>query len=152
ISDPEKYIDDFCEAGSDLVIVHTESTPHVHRAIQQIQGNGKLAGVTINPATPLVVLEELFQEVDLILVMSVNPGFGNQKFIPGALKRIERLAEIKRKNGYHFEIEVDGGINTKTIASVCQAGADVLVAGSAIFNSPEGIPTAMKTLKTAAGK
>ena len=152
ISEPEKYIDDFCKAGSDLVIVHTESTPHVHRAIQQIHGNGKLAGATINPATPLTALEELFHEVDLILLMSVNPGFGNQKFIPNALKRIERLAKIKRTHGYQFEIEVDGGINTKTIASVCRAGADVLVAGSAIFNSPAGIPAAMEALKTAAGK
>jgi len=152
ISEPEKYIGDFCKAGSDLVIVHTESTPHVHRAIQQIHGNGKLAGATINPATPLTALEELFHEVDLILLMSVNPGFGNQKFIPNALKRIERLAKIKRTHGYQFEIEADGGINTKTIASACRAGADVLVAVSAIFNSPAGIPAAMEALKTAAGK
>jgi ribulose-phosphate 3-epimerase len=108
--------------------------------------------VTINPATPLVALEELFEEVDLILLMSVNPGFGNQKFIPGAIKRIKRLAEIKRTHDYQFEIEVDGGINAQTIASVCEAGADVLVAGSAIFKSPAGIPAAMQALRTASGK
>lgn len=146
IEPPEKYIDAFAEAGSDLIIVHEESTPHLHRAIQMIKNKGKLAGVTINPATPLNRLEEILEYVDLVLLMTVNPGFGNQEFIPTMIKKIERLADIKRNNRLNFEIEVDGGVNEKTIQSIMKAGAEVLVAGAAVFSAPEGIRAAMDKL------
>jgi len=150
ITEPERYIDAFAEAGSDLLIVHAEATPHIHRAVQQIKNHGIIAGVTINPATPLSSLEEILEYVDLVLLMTVNPGFGNQQFIPSMLSKIERLAAWRRERGWHFEIEVDGGINAKTIYSIRQAGADVLVAGAAVFSAPEGIAAAMQKLSVAA--
>lgn len=143
---PEKYIDAFADAGSDLIIIHEESTPHLHRAIQMVKNKGKKAGVTINPATPLNRLEEILEYVDLVLLMTVNPGFGNQELIPTMIKKIERLAEVKRKNRLNFEIEVDGGVNEKTIQSIIKAGAEVLVAGAAVFSAPEGIQAAMDKL------
>jgi ribulose-phosphate 3-epimerase len=146
IDPPEKYIDAFADAGSDLIIIHEESTPHLHRAIQMVKNKGKLAGVTINPATPLNRLEEILEYVDLVLLMTVNPGFGNQEFIPTMGKKIERLAAIKVKNRLNFEIEVDGGVNEKTIQSIINAGAEVLVAGAAIFSAPDGIQAAMDKL------
>ncbi|MBN1348107.1 ribulose-phosphate 3-epimerase [candidate division KSB1 bacterium] len=147
ISDPEKYIDVFADAGSDLITIHQESTPHLHRAIQMVKDKGKQAGVTINPATSLCVLDEILEHVDLVLLMTVNPGFGNQIFIPGMLRKIEHLAKMKQQRGLHFDIEVDGGINSKTIARVVEAGANVLVAGAAIFSAPEGVERAMKKLR-----
>ncbi len=143
---PETYIDAFADAGSDLIIIHEESTPHLHRAIQMVKNKGKLAGVTINPATPLNRLEEILEYVDLVLLMTVNPGFGNQEFIPTMIKKIQHLAEIKKKNRLNFEIEVDGGVNEKTIQSIIKAGAEVLVAGAAVFSAPEGIQAAMNKL------
>jgi ribulose-phosphate 3-epimerase len=150
ITQPERYIDAFAEAGADLLIVHVEATPHIHRAVQQIKSHGIIAGVTINPATPLNTLEEILEYVDLVLLMTVNPGFGNQQFIPSMLSKIQRLTALRRERALHFEIEVDGGINAGTIQSVRQAGADVLVAGAAIFSAPEGIAAAMQKLSTAA--
>lgn len=150
ISEPERYIDVFAEAGSDLIIVHVEATPHIHRAMQQIKRHEKIAGVTINPATPLNTLEEILEYVDLVLLMTVNPGFGNQKFIPSMISKIQRLAEMRRKMGLNFEIEVDGGINVSTIKSVREAGADVFVAGAAVFGASEGVASTMQKLSSAA--
>lgn len=147
ISDPEKYIPVFAEAGSDLITVHQESMPHLHRAIQKIKDQGKQAGVTINPATSIYLLDEILEYVDLVLLMTVNPGFGHQTFIPSMLSKIERLFKIKQERELHFDIEVDGGINVNTAAQVVQAGANVLVAGAAIFSAPEGVVNAMKNLR-----
>lgn len=146
ISNPEKYIDAFIEAGSDVIILHTESTHHIHRAIQQVKGHHKLVGVTINPATPLNVLEEILEDVNLVLLMTVNPGFGNQKFIPTMPSKIERLVQMREWRGLDFEIEVDGGINEGTISRVIRAGAEIIVAGAAIFGAEEGVAAGMKKL------
>lgn len=147
ISEPEKYIDAFAKAGSDLIIIHQETTPHLHRAVQMVKDQGKQVGVTINPATPLTALDEILEYVDLILLMTVNPGFGNQEFIPGMLGKIERLSKIKQEYNFKFDIEVDGGINANTISEVVKAGANVLVAGAAVFGAPKGVAEAMKNLR-----
>ncbi|PBB05341.1 ribulose-phosphate 3-epimerase [Salimicrobium humidisoli] len=135
ISDPENYVEAFAEAGASIITVHQEATPHLHRTIQLIKNNGAKAGVVINPATPVEMLKPILHEVELVLVMSVNPGFGGQKFIPEVMEKVEKLHTWRKEmNNYSYEIEVDGGVNKET-ASLCkQAGADVLVAGSAIFN------------------
>lgn len=152
ITEPEKYIDNFAEAGADLITLHPESTPHIHRAVQQVKSHGKQAGVTINPATPLIVLEEILEYVDLVLLMTVNPGFGNQKFIPSMLAKIRRLAEMREKMGLSFDIEVDGGVNVKTVAEIVRAGANVFVAGAAVFSAKEGIVQAMENIMNEAQK
>ncbi|WP_102335933.1 ribulose-phosphate 3-epimerase [Salimicrobium jeotgali] len=135
ISDPENYVEAFAEAGASIITVHQEATPHLHRTIQLIKNSGAKAGVVINPATPVEMLKPILHEVELVLVMSVNPGFGGQKFIPEVMEKVEKLHTWRKEmNNYSYEIEVDGGVNKET-ASLCkQAGADVLVAGSAIFN------------------
>jgi len=147
ISDPEKYIEAFAQAGTDLITVHYESTPHILRAIQQIRDLKKQPGVTINPGTPLHVLDEVLSEIDLVLLMTVNPGFGNQKLIPSMIEKIARLAYLKAQRQLNFEIEVDGGVNATTLKTIVNAGAEVLVAGSAIFNASEGIIAAMQKFK-----
>ena len=143
---PEKYVSVFAEAGSDIITIHYESTVHVHRILAQIRDKGKKTGISIVPSTPAVVLSELFPELDLILVMTVNPGFGGQKLIPQTLKKVSELAEIREKGNYDYLIEVDGGINRETCGLAVEAGADVLVAGSAIFDSknPEEEINALK--------
>lgn len=135
ILEPERYIDDVVSAGADIITVHVEATNHIHRVIQQIKYHGKKAGVSINPGTPVEAILPVIELVDLVLVMSVNPGFGGQKFIPSVLDKIERLAEIRKDFNYHYEIEVDGGVNADTAKLCLDAGADVLVAGSYIFAS-----------------
>lgn len=135
ISDPEKYIPEFAKAGSDIITIHAESTPHIHRAIQMIKEEGKKAGVSINPGTPVFNLEEIILDVDLILIMTVNPGFGGQSFIENTLDKISITRELLNKAGSSAELEVDGGIKTENIKRVSDAGADVFVAGSAIFGS-----------------
>jgi len=147
ISDPEKYIPVFAEAGSDLITVHQESNPHLHRAVQKIKDLGKQVGVTINPATPIGVLEEILEYVDLVLLMTVNPGFGHQTFIPSMYAKIAKLFKIKQNRNFDFDIEVDGGINVNTASQVVKAGANVLVAGAAIFSAPEGVVQAMQKLR-----
>ncbi|KAB2954466.1 ribulose-phosphate 3-epimerase [Heliorestis acidaminivorans] len=137
IESPDQYIPEFINAGADLVTVHQEATKHLHRTISLIKEKGVKAGVSINPATPWQTLEYVLPMVDLVLIMSVNPGFGGQKFIPSALKKISALAHYKKEHELNFEIQVDGGINRSNIAQVVQAGADVLVAGSAIFNTED---------------
>ncbi len=133
IEEPERYIEAFAEAGSDIITVHIEATRHIHRAIQQIKQTGKKAGVTLNPGTSVEQLLPVLQEVDLVLVMTVNPGFGGQSFISSMADKIQFLADYRMQHRLDFEIEVDGGVNEQTAAVCRQAGADVLVAGSYFF-------------------
>ncbi len=133
ISPVDAFLDAFAEAGSDRITIHPEAGPHLHRSIQRIKGLGKKAGVALNPATPAKMLDYVIDEIDLVLVMSVNPGFGGQQFISGQLKKIEAIATLKAKRGLALEIEVDGGIDAANAASVVNAGATALVAGTAVF-------------------
>ena len=133
IERPERYIEDFAAAGAAVITVHHEACPHLHRTLQQIRLCGARAGVSINPATPPSVLEWILDEVDLVLVMSVNPGFGGQRFIPAALAKIRQLRTRLAERGLATEIEVDGGIVVDNVASVAEAGATVMVSGTGIF-------------------
>lgn len=135
ISDPDRFVADFKKAGADIITVHAEAVNHLHRSIQLIRREGAKAGVSLNPATPLEVLEYILDDLDMVLIMTVNPGFGGQDFIPEVLPKIERLKEMIEIRGLNTEIEVDGGINPDTIDSVSSAGADIFVAGSAVFKS-----------------
>ena len=131
---PETQIDSFIEAGADIVTFHYEACVHHHRLVQQIHAAGKKAGISIVPSTPVSVLKELLPSVDVVLVMTVNPGFGGQLLIPECLKKVSELDEIRRKEGYKFLISVDGGINEHTAVDVVTAGSDILVSGSAFFS------------------
>jgi ribulose-phosphate 3-epimerase len=134
IVEPERYIADFCEAGADVVTVHAEASPHLHRTLQHIRGCGKKAGVSLNPHTPESILDYVLGDLDLVLIMSVNPGFGGQSFIPAVVEKIRRLREkLDAKGLSNVDIEVDGGVNATTAGAVTAAGANVLVAGSAVF-------------------
>lgn len=135
IVDPERFIPDFAEAGADIISVHVESTPHIHRALQLIKQHGTKAGVVINPGTPVEMIEPVLSMADLVLVMTVNPGFGGQKFIEETLDKIRHLDRLRKERHYHYEIEVDGGIVLETAKQCRKAGADVFVAGSFIYNS-----------------
>jgi len=137
IEQPERYIPAFVAAGANTLSVHTETCPHLHRTIQQIVELGARASVALNPATPLNTLDEILPELDMVLVMTVNPGFGGQSFIEATYDKVRRLRERAHKMGASLDIEVDGGINVETVARVVEAGANVLVAGSAIFGSVE---------------
>ncbi|MCQ2587285.1 MAG: ribulose-phosphate 3-epimerase [Treponema sp.] len=134
VENPENQINAFADAGADWITFHIEATAHAHRLIQMIHEKGKKAGIAICPATPVSALSEILQCVDLVLVMSVNPGWGGQVLIPSCVKKIEELKKIKNENGYNYMISVDGGVNPKTVASVVDAGADVVVSGSSFFN------------------
>ena len=134
IEEPERYIELVAESGADIISVHVEATKHIHRVIQQIKQTGKKAGVVINPGTPVEAIEAVLSDVDLVLVMTVNPGFGGQTFIPSSLNKIKQLKALREENNYDYEIEVDGGINEDTSKKCLDAGADVLVAGSYIFS------------------
>ena len=136
ISNPEKYISKFADAGSDLITIHAEASKHVHRVIQLIKNQNCRAGIALNPATPLNELKYILPEVDLVLIMSVNPGFGGQKFIPQIIQKIERLSEMAVNMQNSVEIAVDGGINKNNIKDVVNAGANMIIAGSAIFKQP----------------
>ena len=135
IEDPDKYIEDFSQAGADIITVHSEVSVHLNRSIHYIKDKKVKAGVSLNPATPLDVLDFILSEVDMVLVMSVNPGFGGQEFIPQTLGKIKMLKDIIKKRKYRVEIEVDGGININNAKDVVKAGADILVMGNAFFNS-----------------
>ncbi|MEO1041096.1 MAG: ribulose-phosphate 3-epimerase [Pseudomonadota bacterium] len=142
------FLEAFAEAGADIISVHPESDPHVHRSLQRIRDLGKKPGIAINPGTSLNVLEPLYELVDLILVMSVNPGFGGQKFLPSALGRIEHIAQQIERLGLSTVLEVDGGINAETAHQAVNAGASALVAGTAIFREPSGsYKTAIRNVK-----
>ena len=147
IEQPERYLADFAAAGADGLTVHVETCPHLHRTIQQIRELGVRAGVALNPATPLTSLEPILPDVDLVLVMSVNPGFGGQSYIPGSTARIARLRAMLNDIGSAAELEVDGGINPATIGGAVQAGATVLVAGSAIFNRRASVADNIRRLR-----
>ena len=134
VEKPERYIEDFKKSGADILTVHCEATTHLHRTLSQIRQCGMKAGVTLNPATPIETLLPILDIVDLVLVMSVNPGFGGQSFILNSLYKLQKLQEYKKEYGYDYIIEVDGGVNEKTIKQVSNAGAELLVAGSAVFN------------------
>jgi ribulose-phosphate 3-epimerase len=137
IVEPERYIDAFAEAGADVITVHAEATVHLHRAVQQIRATGKRAGVSLNPHTPEDVLRYVLQDLDLVLVMSVNPGFGGQTFIESQLPKIERIRAMIDTVGKDIDLEVDGGIKPGNAHRVIDAGGDVLVAGSAVFNTSD---------------
>ncbi len=133
IENPDQYIPAFADAGADWISVHQEACVHLHRTLELIRSRGAKPGVVINPATPVHTLGEVLGMVDYVLVMSVNPGFGGQKFIPRSLDKIRKLVTMRNANGHHFRIEVDGGIATDTIADVVRAGAEIFVAGNAVF-------------------
>jgi ribulose-phosphate 3-epimerase len=134
IENPDCYIPDFAKAGADLITVHQEAVPHLHRTIQLIKSCGKKAGVSINPATPVSTLDVILDDLDLVLLMSVNPGFGGQSFIPATLAKIAELRQRIDQRGLQVEIEVDGGVKADNIGRIAAAGADVFVAGSAVFS------------------
>ncbi len=137
IAEPERYIEDFAKAGAARISVHAEACPHLHRTLQQIAATGAMPAVALNPATPLAAIEEVLPEVGMVLVMSVNPGFGGQRFIPGAVDKIRRLRQMAASRGLDLDIEVDGGINAETAREVVAAGANVLVAGSFVFGNAD---------------
>ena len=149
IEQPERYLEEFAQAGADRMTVHVETCPHLHRTVQQIKELGCRAGVTLNPATPLSVLTEILPEVDLVLVMSVNPGFGGQSYIPASTNKIARLRAMLDAIGSPAELEVDGGIHVETIAEAAQAGASVVVAGSAVFRGEASIGENIRQLREA---
>ncbi|UOQ43100.1 ribulose-phosphate 3-epimerase [Halobacillus salinarum] len=137
IEEPDRYIESFAKAGADILTVHQEACPHLHRTLQLIKSYDVKAGVVINPGTPAEMLEPVLGEVDLVLLMTVNPGFGGQQFIESVVPKIQKLAEWREEHQYTFEIEVDGGVKKDTAKICTEAGADVLVAGSAIFNQED---------------
>lgn len=149
IEQPDRYISDFVKAGADLVCVHAEACTHLHRCVSQVKELGAKVGVALNPHTPLNIIEYILPMLDLVLLMTVNPGFGGQKFIPEVLPKIKRLSQIIKEQGLATEIEVDGGINTETATLVTGAGANVLVAGSAIFGA-DNPGQAVKDIRKAA--
>jgi ribulose-phosphate 3-epimerase len=149
VQPPEDFIESIAHAGADTIIVHQESTPHLHRAIQHIHNLGKKAGVALNPSTPANLLSEVLESLQLVLVMTVNPGFGGQEFIPETLRKIRQVRTMILERGLNSEVEVDGGINLQTAPQVVEAGADVLVAGTAVFDHQQGIASAIQELLAA---
>ena len=149
IEEPIRYLDAFAEAGSDSLLVHVENAANLHRTVQHIKALGKKAGVVLNPATSPVAVAEILPDVDLLLVMTVNPGFGGQKFIASTLDKVRRVRRMIDQMNRDIELEVDGGIDAETTPGVVEAGARVLVAGSAIFGAADGVPAAMKRLRDA---
>ena len=150
IEDPDRYLEAFAQAGADIITVHQESCQHLHRTIQCIRDLGKRPGVTINPATPLSSLSEILPYVDQVLIMTVNPGFGGQIFIPTMTDKVARLRQTLTERGIECDIEVDGGINPDTAATIVGAGADVLVAGAAIFAAEMSVVDAISRLRASA--
>ena len=149
ITNPEQYIENFAAAGADVIIVHQEVCPHLHRVIQQIKAAGKMAGVALTPSTPVIMLQDMLSLIDLVLIMTVNPGFGGQDFIPEMLPKITRIRQMITERNLYCDIEVDGGIHEATAPLVVQAGANLLVAGSAVYNEHESVSQAMEKLHKA---
>jgi len=147
IVEPERYLGDFAHAGADTLLVHQETCPHLHRTIQQIKQLGKRAGVVLNPSTPLSTLEEILPEVDQILLMSVNPGFGGQSFIESSVEKMRRLRQLVDERKGQVELEIDGGIDLRTAPRVVAVGATMLVAGSAVFHAPGGAAEGVRRLR-----
>ena len=147
VVEPERLVEDFAKAGADHLIVQAEACPHLHRVLQQIREVGCKAGVAINPGTSLSAIEEVLPLLDVVLVMSVNPGFGGQKLIPETVGKVVRMRRILDEGGYSAELQVDGGVNEATARTMVEAGATVLVAGSAVFNDKESVADAMNRLR-----
>ena len=150
IENPELYIKEFAEAGANMISVHEEATPHLNRALHMIKEHGCQPGAVINPGTPVATLSEVLDIVDHVLVMSMNPGFGGQKFIPSALGKIRELKRIRESYNHSFRIEVDGGVGPENVAELVRAGAEILVAGTSIFHTPDAAE-AVRTMKQMAG-
>ena len=149
IVNPERHISAFAEAGADIITVQVESTPHVHRAVQMVKQAGLKAGVCINPATPACMVSELLDIADMILIMTVNPGFGGQTMIPSALRKVEEVSRMVQASGRQIDIEVDGGINEATIVAAARAGANVFVAGSHVYGSSDPAAAVMRLREAA---
>jgi ribulose-phosphate 3-epimerase len=149
IENPDQFIPDLADAGADWISVHQEAVVHLNRTLHLIKSHNLQAGVVINPSTPVETLSEVLDMVDYVLVMSVNPGFGGQKFIPGTLHKMKRLADLRHQRGWNYRIEVDGGVALDTVAEVVRAGAEILVAGNAVFGSGDPKVNAQKLLKAA---
>jgi ribulose-phosphate 3-epimerase len=151
ITNPQDFIEDFAKAGADVIIVHQEVCPHLHRVIQQIRTTGKQVGVALNPSTPTFMLADVLTLIDLVLVMTVNPGFGGQEFIPETLPKIAHMRQQISERNLHCDIEVDGGIHEATAPQAVKAGANLLVAGSAVYNQHESVAQALERLRMAIG-
>jgi len=151
IVEPERYLEDFAKAGADNLIVHAEACTHLHRVVQQIRGLGKKPGVSLNPHTPIDVLDVVLPDLSSVLIMSVNPGFGGQAFIPATLDRLPLMRELAEVRGEPVQVEVDGGVGPATIADVHRAGANIMVAGSAIFSTPAPADAYRELVTLAAG-
>jgi len=151
IENPDRYIPDFARAGADLITVHQEAVPHLHRTVQLIKSFGKRAGVSINPATPAASLDVILDDLDLVLVMTVNPGFGGQGFIASGLAKLAALRQEIDRRGLVVELEVDGGVKVDNIATIAASGADVFVAGSAVFGSSDYAATILELRRQASG-
>jgi ribulose-phosphate 3-epimerase len=149
ITNPDPYVPLFIEAGADQISVHQEVCPHLDRTLKFIQSEGALAGVVLNPSTPVTILEDVLETADFVLVMSVNPGFGGQQFIPRALHKVKALAARRKELGLKFPIEIDGGINLENLAEVVQAGVDWVVAGATVFRSPDPASTVLEMRRIA---
>lgn len=148
VVDPERYVEAYAQAGADIMTIHTESTKHIHGALQKIKAAGMKAGVVINPGTPVSALKPVLNLVDQVLIMTVNPGFGGQAFIPECLEKVEEVASLRETFGLTFDIEVDGGVDNKTIAACQKAGANIFVAGSYLFKASD-LVSQVQTLRTA---
>jgi len=151
IENPELYIKNFADSGADIITVHAEATNHLHRLIQMIKGEGKKAGVALNPATPINFLEYVIEELDMVLIMSVNPGFGGQKFINSAYEKITKVRKLIDSRSPGVDLQVDGGVGPENVSGVVKSGANIIVAGSAIFNSKD-IPATIKIMKEAGSR
>ena len=152
ITEPERWVGDYASAGAHYITFHAEATPHLHRTIQLIKEKGVKAGISLNPSTPPVAIWEVLPLLDLVLLMSVNPGWGGQTFIPATVNKLQRMRSMLDQIGSEAELEVDGGVNPQTAASVVRAGATVLVAGSAVYNKTETVAQAIAKLRESAGK
>lgn len=148
VVNPERYVDAFAQAGADIMTIHAESTLHIHGALQKIKAVGMKAGVVINPGTPVSAIESVLSLVDQVLIMTVNPGFGGQAFIPEMLEKVAKVAQLRDEKGYDFDIEVDGGVDNKTIKACYDAGANVFVAGSYLFKASD-LAAQVETLRVA---
>lgn len=148
VVEPERYVDAFAQAGTDIMTIHVEATKHIHGALQKIKAAGMKAGVVINPGTPVEALVPVLGLVDQVLIMTVNPGFGGQAFIPEMMAKVEAVTKMRQEAGYDFDIEVDGGIDNTTIKAAAQAGANVFVAGSYLFKASD-LPAQVQTLRVA---
>ncbi len=152
IVEPERYLAEFASAGADVIIIHQEAAPHLHRVVQQIHQLGIKAGVAINPATPVVTLEDILGDLDMVLVMTVNPGFGAQKFIESVLPKITRVRQMIVERGRTCDVEVDGGIGAATAPLAVRAGANLLVAGASVFNDKQSVAEAIRRLRKSLGE